>query len=262
MSGTVLPDASVARVALSSNPNASIYIDGEPAGRTPATLSLKPGQHDLRLIAKTFEEWTRRIVVTEDGQAVPPGAADGPPRTVVATGESQSIPAELVPQRAIEVLRVIGKDVGKDPFVDAAKMIRVATRTDNFRVADDVNAIAYIQPETHEVRDIAFKLTMRWHRAGGLEPYEQTGEQRISRDWDQTFIRACAPATSLDGRGSGEPLKVELVVDDQILAEFSFTISGGSLADAPPTQCQNTNLPSSQAALPVLLPLASPGWLG
>src|SRR5690349_11693936 len=48
----------VARVVLQNAPgDALIVVDNHQSGRTPSTLSLEAGDHDLRLIRSTYEDW-------------------------------------------------------------------------------------------------------------------------------------------------------------------------------------------------------------
>ncbi|MBK7598528.1 MAG: PEGA domain-containing protein [Acidobacteria bacterium] len=40
---------------------AKIYIDGHYSGPTPTTVRLTAGDHQVRLIADGYDEWTRRV---------------------------------------------------------------------------------------------------------------------------------------------------------------------------------------------------------
>jgi hypothetical protein len=52
---------------LSSPTGATIFVDGYPAGRTPAVVKLLPGQYKLTLKAGGFPEYSQQIIV-EPGQ--------------------------------------------------------------------------------------------------------------------------------------------------------------------------------------------------
>jgi PEGA domain len=61
---TQIPVAS-AHLSLTSKPdNAEIEVDGAFVGNTPSTLDLPPGEHDITISKKRFEEWTRKIKLT------------------------------------------------------------------------------------------------------------------------------------------------------------------------------------------------------
>ncbi len=52
-------------VSLSSIPSgATVSVDGQPAGTTPLTIELKPGDHLLALSAAGFKTWQTRLTVT------------------------------------------------------------------------------------------------------------------------------------------------------------------------------------------------------
>ncbi len=48
-------------VAINSYAPARIYVDGQFSGTTPRTIRLTAGDHQIRLIADGYEDWTRRI---------------------------------------------------------------------------------------------------------------------------------------------------------------------------------------------------------
>jgi len=48
-------------VAINSYTPARIYINGQFSGITPRTIKLTPGDHQIRLIADGYEDWTRRF---------------------------------------------------------------------------------------------------------------------------------------------------------------------------------------------------------
>lgn len=48
-------------VTITSYVAARIYVDGQFSGVTPRTVKLTSGDHQIRLIADGFEDWTRRV---------------------------------------------------------------------------------------------------------------------------------------------------------------------------------------------------------
>lgn len=48
-------------VAVNSYVPARIYVDGQFSGVTPRTVRLAAGNHQIRLIAEGYEDWTRRV---------------------------------------------------------------------------------------------------------------------------------------------------------------------------------------------------------
>src|SRR2546423_1695508 len=54
-------DAGLARIDLSSNPPSNIVVDGQPVGRTPFQPGMAPGDHEVRLTAQTYADWTIRV---------------------------------------------------------------------------------------------------------------------------------------------------------------------------------------------------------
>jgi PEGA domain len=57
-------------ILLGSNPDgAEIYSDGVFVGKTPTTLSLKPGQHSIRIFMKGYKNWSQWITVDPKSEA-------------------------------------------------------------------------------------------------------------------------------------------------------------------------------------------------
>jgi hypothetical protein len=221
-------------VRIDSNPSgANIRVNGEAALRTPRQLNLKPGQHEISLFYPSYEEWTGTLQVED--------------------GDSKSITPVLTPLPAAKSLTVTDKALGRDPFKDANSMLRLQTATDTFRLQDDVNAIVYVKPDTFGIRDLSYTTTIRWYQAGG-RPIELSGQGGIKKDLDEDYIHACAPASRLDDRGSGGPLSVEILVDGEVIASFSFRVSGGNSALAPPSPCDTTTVRGPVASAPVPSP--------
>ncbi len=223
-SAAVDPDRGV--VMLASSPLASVVVNDEPAGRTPAELRLRPGEHDLKLVASTFEEWTTRVKV-EAGQ-----------RLTVP-------PVDMVPLPASEVIAVTDSKLGRDPFLDAAGLVRLATTTDTFRVNDDINAVAYVNPRTFGIRDLSFDIRWEFQRAGAAAPGEASGHEDIPRTWQQTFLRFCLPASAADSGGSNAPLNINLFIEGKLVQTFTFRVQPGPITGQ--TDCGKTVLPDVQA---------------
>lgn len=55
------PESRIGYVAINSYTPARIYVDGQFSGLTPRTVKLTAGDHQIRLIAEGFEDWTRRV---------------------------------------------------------------------------------------------------------------------------------------------------------------------------------------------------------
>jgi len=52
-------------VSISSNPTgADIEVDGNYVGSTPSTIQLKPGEHEILITKKGFQDWQRKMNVT------------------------------------------------------------------------------------------------------------------------------------------------------------------------------------------------------
>ena len=221
------PPEAVARgtVRVRSRPTGGILtVDGEPAGRAPGVLSLRPGAYDLAVSIPSYSDWMQRVEV--------------------AGGENLILDAELVPLPAVDVLDVYGVGMGRDPYLDPSGLMRIGAATNQFTLADDVNAIVYLRPKSFSIRDLTFNVVTRWLRPGlGLPPIEQQREQRVPIDWDETFVRACAPALALDLRGSNTPLTLEVAVDGQVVASFEFRVGPGNPANASAAPCDASALP-------------------
>jgi hypothetical protein len=57
----IKPESKIGYVAINSYTPARIYVDGQFSGLTPRTVKLTAGDHQIRLIADGFEDWTRRV---------------------------------------------------------------------------------------------------------------------------------------------------------------------------------------------------------
>jgi len=205
-----------------------VTVNGEPAGRAPRVLRLRPGAYDLAVSVPSYRDWTRRVEVAED--------------------TNLGLNAELEPLPAVEVLEVSDSRMGREPYLDPNGLMRIGVVTDTFTVADDVNAIVYLRPKSFSIRDLTFNVVSRWQRLPGVPPIEQQREQRVPRDWDETFVRACAPALTLDPRGSNTPLNLEVAIDGEVVARFVFRVGPGNPANASAAPCDPSALPTRLAA--------------
>jgi len=211
-------------IRMSSRPTGGIIsVNGEPAGRAPGVLRMPPGEYDIRVSVPSYRDWTRTVEVAADDTLV--------------------LDADLVVLPASEVLEVTESRVGRDPYVDSDGLMRIGTFTDSFTLADDVNAVVYFRPNSFSIRDLTFTVVSRWQRPDGLPPIEQQGEQRVPIDWDQSFFRACAPALALDSRGSNVPLNLEVEVDGEVVARFTYRVGPGNPANASPNPCNPSAVP-------------------
>ncbi|HKQ72579.1 MAG TPA: PEGA domain-containing protein [Blastocatellia bacterium] len=57
-----------AGLVINSHTPAKIYINGQFSGITPRTIKLNAGDHQIRLMADGYEEWTRRVRVKNKQQ--------------------------------------------------------------------------------------------------------------------------------------------------------------------------------------------------
>jgi hypothetical protein len=48
---------------------------------------------------------------------------------------------------------------------------------------------------------------------------------------------------ALDALGSGVPLGLEILIDGEVAARFSFRVSGGNPANAPRSPCDTSAIP-------------------
>jgi hypothetical protein len=63
------PKPGTGTVSLTSNPiGALVYVDDELAGKTPCRLTLDPGKHTVKVIAKEYQTWLRELKVREGAE--------------------------------------------------------------------------------------------------------------------------------------------------------------------------------------------------
>jgi hypothetical protein len=220
----------------SSVPGATILVDGQRVGQTPQTLSLQPGQYKVTLQAASYHDWSQDVDVSERQQV-----------------RVQGILEELPVRDTVEVSDRI---MGRNAVVDREGVIRIQEPTDTFRVSDVVNAVVYFSSKAYLVRDLAPNVTNSWQIAGESQPGVVSGTTHWPRDAKLPLTHACALASQLDPRGSNTPLTLEVRVDGETVARFTFRISGGNLADAPsdPVQaCDRTKLPNVVVTAPEAL---------
>jgi serine/threonine-protein kinase len=221
---TAAPPAPVGSIRVASSPDgAAITVNGEPAGRTPRLINnLPPGSYEVVLSSPSYRDFTQTVEVEENQQL--------------------QVNGELSPRPPIEVLEVVEQRIGKDPYIDPSNLIRLGSFTDSFSRSDGINAIVYLKPSSFNIRGLTFTTTNRWQRAGA-SPIELHGDHQVPKEWDQTFLRACAPALALDALGSGAPLGLEILIDGEVAARFSFRIAGGNPANAAPSPCDTSAIP-------------------
>src|SRR5207244_3050685 len=51
----------ISTVIIESHPIATLIVDDERAGSTPLEVRLRPGDHELKLAAQTYADWTVRV---------------------------------------------------------------------------------------------------------------------------------------------------------------------------------------------------------
>ncbi len=227
----VAPTSPPARgaVRIASVPEgASIIVNGEAAGRAPRLLTLDPGDYTLTVVSPSYEDWTQQVSV--------------------AAGSEVAVEASLVPLPALKALEIGPARIGRDAYLDPSGTIRLGTLSDRFTLADEINAIVYLKPKSYGIRDLTFRATTRWQRPGNAAPLELQAEQQVSRDWEETFVRACAPAAAIDPRGSNTPLSVEILIDGELVAQFTYSIGPGNPAAASANPCDPGRLPSRLAS--------------
>jgi len=211
----------------SSPDQATVAVDGEPAGQAPLALDLVPGVHDLTVAFPSFRPSTTRINV--------------------ADGDSKPAPVTLDPLPAAEALQVTDQAIGRDPYLDAEGFIRLHTPSDAFRLSDVVDLVVYYRSTAYQVRDLSFAVSYRLQKGSAPAIERQLGTQTVPRTDDATFTHYCAPAYALDALGSGAPLSLEVLLDGSPVAQFAFHIAGGNPADAAPNPCGSSPQPETSA---------------
>ncbi len=225
---TAGPNSGIVRVT-SFPDGAAIMVNGAGAGRAPSALALDPGEYTLTVVSQSYEDWTQQVRVT--------------------AGQQIAVEANLAPQPALKALEIGQARMGRDAYMDPAGTIRLGTVADTFTLADEVNAIVYLKPKSFRIRDLSFQATTRWQRAGDAAPLVLQAEQQVSRDWEETFVRACAPAAAIDPRGSNTPLRVEILIDGELVGQFTFRIGPGNPAATSSNPCDANTLPSRMAGV-------------
>jgi hypothetical protein len=218
-------------VNVDSNPTgALILLNGEVTGPTPRGLNLDAGEYELRLQFPSYDDFVTTVKLE--------------------AGKTEAIAPALSPKRPVEVLDVADTAIGRDPYRDSSSLIRIQEPTTTFRIQDDINAIVYVKPKSTGIRDLPFTTTIRWRLPGGRAPIEVSGDYRIPKDSEEEFIRACAPASAIDAQASNTPLTVEVLVDGERLAAFTFRVSGGNVALRRPSPCDESTIRGPVSRLP------------
>ena len=62
------PVPQTALIIDSTPPGAEIYVDSVSAGRTPATLTVAPGQHTIQIAAFGYKDWVNTVTVQQGTQ--------------------------------------------------------------------------------------------------------------------------------------------------------------------------------------------------
>jgi hypothetical protein len=237
-----------------------------------------------RALAGTLETWVRAVRV--GGPHPAPADIDGPRAPEVATGSAAppasrpplaagkamalgsllllaclalvvsqllfSPPPEGTPTAmdsgdGLTALEIVDRGLGVNPYLEEATgLARIGTATDVFQVSDVINAIVYIRAETADARDLPHSVTQRWMLPNAAEPVIIQGTMRFDQGREQVFIRACAPAVSVDPQGSGNPAGLAVLVDERMVAEFQFRVSGGNAQTVLPVavlECSDDDLP-------------------
>jgi hypothetical protein len=223
------PPPAVVRVPVEvrSDPaGAGILVDGAVSGVTPATLSLVPGEYEITIRQNSYEPWSRSIKVAE--------------------AERPVIDVRLAEEPLARVLEIIGASLGGGPFDDGRGMIRLDSPKSRFLLSEDVHAVVYFKSKASGVRPLHFMVRERWSVAGGGPPIENERPWEVPPDWPDGFMKFCASASQLDGLGSGTPLRLDLLVESQLVQSFEFQVAGGTPG---PNRC-NDPIPQRGQAVP------------
>jgi hypothetical protein len=144
-------------------------------------------------------------------------------------------------------LEIVGRGLGVNPYLEAGtERPRVRTETDVFEISDVINAIVYVRAKTREARERFYPVTHRWTLPNAAEPLLVHGTLQFPESYEQVFSRACAPAFLVDPLGSGSPVRLEILIDDRVVADFRFRVSGGdarNLTSSTPPECVDSALP-------------------
>jgi hypothetical protein len=108
---------------------AEIYVDGMRSGSTPATLTLRPGQHTIRVEQDGFEALVEKVNLAADdeatisGELIPLRETPIPTVTLIAPGESDS--GQPLPDLAITYVQVDLETGGSCEYTSTALGVRL-----------------------------------------------------------------------------------------------------------------------------------------
>jgi hypothetical protein len=229
----------------------SLRGNGSPSGpgNSPTSLPTQVVAVAPTAIATSPATEVPAVVATE----VPaPEATPVPTTVVLVPPASARAPATAVP--AGDLIEIVGHRLGTNPYLDVSTdLVRIGTDTDVFQVSDIINAIVYVRAKAPGAKERTYTVTHRWTVPNASQPFVFTGElAQFPRDRDQVYSRACAPAIRIDAQGSGNPVKLEVLIDDRVVADFQFRVSGGNAQNvAPPSasECSDQTLPRSVFAI-------------
>jgi hypothetical protein len=201
-------DESVAHIAFEGAPPGAVVVaDGEETIRTPGELTVAPGEHHLRLIRYTYEDWLADVTV--------------------APGQRLTLPVALVPLPAPDMINVIRATMGtEESSIDPFCSRPLASETDTFAFGDDIHAIVCVAPRTAYIRDLSFEA--RWVLEGYLGAVASPPERMtIPKARGQTDLRTCIAAAAADPEASGTQTTLTLLVDGERVQSFAFRVVPG-----------------------------------
>ena len=184
---------------------AQLFINGQAAGTTPRTITALPdGNHQLRAELPSYAP----AVATVD-------TANNPGELALFL---QPLPAHetLEVTRATMTTAVERNAEGIEAPVDAAV---------EFAPDDEAIAFAFVISSAYQVRDLEFTFQSRWYDpTGTLRATSAPVRVTLDQSGEVWHLMASDRAGDIDPAASGEPCRVELLVDDVVIQTLEFRV--------------------------------------
>ncbi|HLT21389.1 MAG TPA: serine/threonine-protein kinase [Thermomicrobiales bacterium] len=186
-------------------PGAQVFVNGQAAGTTPRTITNLPdGVHQLRAELDSY----------------------APAEATIDTDDTPGdIALFLQPLPAHEALQVTRATMTTGVARNADGIEAPVDAVVAFAPDDEAIAFVFVASSAFQVRDLEFTFQSRWYDPSGtLRATSPPASVTLDQDGEIWHLMASDRAGDVDPEASGEPCRVELLVDDVVIQTLEFRV--------------------------------------
>jgi hypothetical protein len=187
-------------------PGAELFVNGLPAGAAPREITdLPDGEHILRAEHPSYAPAEQTVDIGDD--------------------EADEVTLILQPLPPAETLQVTRATMTHAVAPNADGVEAPVDTAVEFLPDEEAIAFAFVISSAFDVRDIEFTFQSRWYDpAGTLRATSRAVVVTLDRSGEIWHLSARDQAGDIDPLASGEPCRVELLVDGVVIQTLQFQV--------------------------------------